>query len=75
MNGEKIGGIFLERKTLLKMILSLGILESMQVREVMTTPVLSIDAKANISEALSAMRLHNVKRLAVLRDGKFYQVS
>ncbi len=68
--GEKIGGI-LERKTLLKMLLSLGILESMQIREVMTTPVLSIDASANISEAISAMRMHNVKRLAVLQDGKF----
>jgi CBS-domain-containing membrane protein len=68
--GDKVGGIF-ERSTLLKMLLSLGILESMQVSEVMTTPVLSIDANANISEAMSAMRTHNVKRLAVLQGGKF----
>jgi CBS domain-containing protein len=68
--GEKIGGI-LERRTLLKMLLSLGILESMQVGEAMTTPVLSIDASASVSEAVAAMRKHNVKRLAVMQGGKF----
>jgi signal-transduction protein with cAMP-binding, CBS, and nucleotidyltransferase domain len=71
LHGDKIGGI-LERKTLLKMLLSLGILESMRVSEAMMTPVLYIDADANVSEAMAAMRAHNVKRLAVMQDGKFY---
>ncbi len=70
MNGDKIGGI-LERNTLLKMLLSLGALESLQVREAMTTPVLAIDSNANVSEAFASMHGHNVDRLAVLQGGKF----
>ncbi len=67
--GDKVGGV-LERKTFLKMLLSLKVLESMRVREVMSTPVLSIDASASVSEAAAAMRQHNVKRLAVLANGR-----
>ena len=67
-NGKRISGV-LERKTLLKMLLSLGALKEIKVREAMTTPILAIDTGANISQARSAMRNNKVNRLAVL-DGE-----
>lgn len=66
-NGRRIVGI-LERGTLLKMLLSLGELKDIKVREAMTTPVLSIAPDASIAQAKAAMRANKVNRLAVL-DG------
>jgi CBS domain-containing protein len=69
-NGAKIVGV-LERNTLLKVLLSLNILEDMKVNEAMTTPVLAIDAKASIAQAKSTMRDRKVNRLIVLQNTKF----
>jgi CBS domain-containing protein len=69
-SGNKIVGV-LERKTLLKVLLSLNILEHMKVNEAMTTPVLVIDANASIAQAKSTMRDKKVNRLVVLQKSKF----
>ncbi|MDE1871091.1 MAG: CBS domain-containing protein [Candidatus Micrarchaeota archaeon] len=68
--GSRIIGIF-ERSTLLKVLLSLNILENMKVGEAMTTPVLAIDANASVAQAKSTMRERKVNRLVVLRNDKF----
>jgi signal-transduction protein with cAMP-binding, CBS, and nucleotidyltransferase domain len=69
-NGNKIIGV-LERKTLLKVLLSLNFLKDMKVTEAMTTPVLAIDGKANLAQAKATMRERNVNRLVVLQNSKF----
>jgi signal-transduction protein with cAMP-binding, CBS, and nucleotidyltransferase domain len=69
-NGSRISGV-LERATLLKMMLSMGMLKDMKVREAMTTPVLAIDAGASISQARATMRNNRVNRLVVLDNEKF----
>ncbi len=70
MSGNKIVGV-LERKTLLKVILSLNVLEDMKVSESMTTPVLAIDANANLAQANASMRDNKVNRLVVLQNSRF----
>jgi CBS domain-containing protein len=69
-NGKKVTGVF-ERKMLLKILLSLNVLENMKVNEVMTTPVLTIDAKANLAQAKSTMRDKKINRLLVMQNDKF----
>lgn len=69
-NGKRISGV-LERTTLLKMMLSMGLLKDIKVREAMTTPVLAIDANASISQARATMRNNRVNRLVVLDNNKF----
>lgn len=69
-SGKKIVGV-LPRKTLLKVILSLNVLEDMKVNEAMTTPVLAIDSRANLAQAKASMRDNNVNRLVVLQNSRF----
>ena len=68
-DGKKIIGV-LDRTTLLKMMLSMGMLKDIQVREAMTTPVLAISIDASITQAKATMREHKVNRLVVLENGK-----
>ena len=68
-DGKKIIGM-LDRTTLLKMMLSMGMLKDIQVREAMTTPVLAIDASASITQAKATMREHKVNRLIALENGR-----
>ena len=68
-NGRVTG--ILERSTLLKVLLSMRVLEDMKVRNSMSSPVLAIDSNATISQAKSVMGERKVNRLIVLQDGKF----
>lgn len=68
--GNKIVGV-LERRTFLKVLLSMNMLDKLKVNQVMTTPVLAIDGKASIAQAKSIMRDRKVNRLIVLEGGKF----
>jgi CBS domain-containing protein/ribosome-associated translation inhibitor RaiA len=69
-NGKRISGV-LERITLLKMMLSMGLLKDIRVQEAMTTPVLAIDVSATVTQAKATMRNNRVNRLVVLDDKKF----
>jgi CBS domain-containing protein len=68
-NGRVTG--ILERSTLLKVLLSMRVLEDMKVQNSMSSPVLAIDSNATISQAKSVMGERKVNRLIVLQDGKF----
>ncbi len=69
-DGKIIGVI--KRSTLLKMMLSLSLIEkSVQVGNIMTSPILAIASDANLSQAKAAMEKNKVKRLVVLDNGKF----
>ena len=69
-NGNKITGV-LERKTVLKVLLSLNLVGGIQVNQAMTTPVLAIDARASIAQAKSVMESKRINRLVVLQNSKF----
>ncbi|MEM3791305.1 MAG: CBS domain-containing protein [Candidatus Micrarchaeaceae archaeon] len=64
----------LKRNTLLKAILSLKVLESTKVEEIMTTPVIAIDFNASISAASASMRKEGINRLLVIKDGRVYGI-
>ncbi|MDE1868886.1 MAG: CBS domain-containing protein [Candidatus Micrarchaeota archaeon] len=70
MEGKKITGV-LSRKTLLKMLLSYGVLDGIKVNEAMTSPLLAVDAKWSIAQAKTIMRDHKVNKLAVLDNDRF----
>lgn len=67
----KIMGV-IKRSTLLKMMLSLSLVENdVQAGSIMTSPILAIASDANLSQAKAAMEKNKVKRLVVLDNGKF----
>lgn len=69
----KISGI-IKRFTILKALLSLGMLGESKVLDAMTSPVLAIDASASLAQAKAVMRDKKVSRLVVLKDGKLYGI-
>ena len=68
--GKKIKGL-LDRKTLLKIMLSLRMLQEIKVNDAMTAPAVAIDAGTKLSEAKAAMRSNNVNRFIVVQQKKF----
>ncbi|MCL5008623.1 MAG: CBS domain-containing protein [Candidatus Marsarchaeota archaeon] len=66
---KKITGI-VSRKTMLKAILSLHLLSKYKVKDIMSTPLVAIDSDSTVSTAKAVMRQSNIKRLAVISDGK-----
>ncbi len=70
VNGKRIIGV-LDRKSLLSAALSLKALDGTRVGEVMSTPVLAIDAATTLASANALMRENKVNRLIVLQGGSF----
>jgi CBS domain-containing protein len=44
--------------------------KSVKVAEIMSTPLITIDADADLSEAAEMMKKHKIWRLAVIKEGK-----
>ena len=68
--GGKVTGI-VKRVAMLKALLSLRMLSGVKVKDVMTSPLLSINSDASIEEALTMMKQRDVNRLGVLNNGRF----
>lgn len=51
--------------------LARGLPSDARIDSVMTMPVVSISADADVHEAFACFRTHAVRRLAVVRDGRF----
>ncbi len=68
-SGKKVTGI-IKREEMLKAILSLHRLSSRKVEDAMSSPVIAIDADAQISQAKAAMQSNKVNRLVVLSNGR-----
>ena len=71
--GNKIIGI-VKRNEILKAILSLHLLSKYSVENAMTSPVIGIDADANIAQAKTAMEKNKVNRLVVMKNGSLYGI-
>ena len=68
--GGKVIGI-VKRGAMLKALLSLRMLSGLKVKDVMTSPLLSIDSDESIEEALTMMKQRGINRLGVLASGRF----
>jgi len=69
----RIKGI-VKRASVLKAMLSMHLLSTLKVDDIMSTPIIAIDQESSIEHARTAMKENNVNRLAVLDRGKFYGI-
>ena len=68
--GDEIVGILTERDILNRVAAENLDPAKVMLRNVMTTPLITIDSKASVREALEMMMLHNFRRLPVVEEGK-----
>jgi CBS domain-containing protein len=71
-NGKIIG--LLTRTTLIKVLLSKGLLSGPSVEDAMSYPLIGIGANATVTQAKTVMREHKVDRLAVFQGNDFVGV-
>ena len=69
MQKDNIAGIFTERDYLRKVALQGRTSENTPVQEVMTSPVIVVEAEAEIDEALAMMTDRRIRHLPVVEDG------
>lgn len=67
---EAPSGIVTERDVLEHFSTYGAIRDDLLVKDIMTTPIVSIESNRPLRDALKAMRDHKVRRLAVTRRGK-----
>jgi CBS domain-containing protein len=67
---DQLVGIVTDRD-LVRRGLAKGLESDARVDNVMTTPVVTIDAEADLHYAFSLLSTHGVRRLAVVRDDRF----
>jgi CBS domain-containing protein len=70
MDGDRLVGIVTDRD-LVRRGLARGLTLGARVDAVMSAPVVTIDADADIHDAFALFRTHALRRLAVVRDGRF----
>ncbi len=70
IDGETLVGIVTDRD-LVRRALARGLPLDARVDGVMTAPVVTIDADADLHDAFGLFRTHAVRRLAVVRNGSF----
>lgn len=70
LDGMEPVGIVTDRD-LVRRVLARGEPADARVDSVMSSPVIAIGADADLHAAFSLFRLHGVRRLAVIREGKF----
>jgi CBS domain-containing protein len=70
VKGDRPVGIITERDILRRIVEPCLAPETLRAREVMTSPVVSIDANTSIDEAANAMAKKRIKRLLVLEAEK-----
>jgi CBS domain-containing protein len=70
IDGEQLVGIVTDRD-LVRRGLACDIPTDARVDAVMTAPVVTIEADADLHDTFALFRTHAVRRLAVVRDGQF----
>lgn len=70
IDGDRLVGIVTDRD-LVRRGLARGLRPDARVDAVMTTPVVTIDADADLHRAYAVFRTNAIRRLAVVRDGAF----
>ncbi len=70
LDGDELVGIVTDRD-LVRRVLAQGRPADVRVDSVMSAPVVTVDADADMRAVFDAFRTHAVRRLAVVRDAKF----
>lgn len=70
LEGDRLVGIVTDRD-LVRRVLARGIPPEARVDAVMSSPVVTVAADADLHEAFGLMRDHQVRRLAVVRESRF----
>lgn len=70
IDGDRLVGIATDRD-LVRRGLAKGLSHEARVDAVMTAPVVTIDAEADLHDAFALLRTHAVRRLAVVRSAQF----
>jgi CBS domain-containing protein len=70
VDGGRLVGIVTDRD-LVRRVLARGLAADARIDGVMSTPVLTIDADADVRDAFAVFRSHGIRRLAVVRDDAF----
>lgn len=70
VDGDELVGIVTDRD-LVRRALATNTAPDARIDSVMTMPVITIDASADLHDAYALFRTHAVRRLAVVRDGRF----
>jgi CBS domain-containing protein len=70
VDGDQLVGIVTDRD-LVRRGLARGLALDARVDAVMTAPVVTIDAGADLHDAFALFRIHALRRLAVVEDGQF----
>lgn len=73
IDGDRLAGIVTDRD-LVRRGMARGLAPDARVDGVMSSPVATIDADADLHEAFALFRTHAVRRLAVTRGGSFVGV-
>ncbi len=63
-----------KRSAILKAILSMHLFSTVKVDDMMSTPVIAIDAETSFEKARAAITDHKVNRLIVIDKGKFFGI-
>jgi CBS domain-containing protein len=69
VDGHELVGVVTDRD-LVRRALARGVAPDSRVDGVMTSPVVTIDADADVNEAFGAFRTHGLRRLIVVRQGE-----
>ena len=70
VEGDRLVGIVTDRD-LVRRGMARGLAPDARIDSVMSTPVITIDAEADLHDAFAIFRTNPVRRLAVVRDGAF----
>lgn len=69
-DGEKPVGIITERDILRRVLEVTIASEAMKAKEIMSSPILTIESQATTEEAATLMNSKRIKKIPVLEDGK-----
>ena len=69
-DGEKPIGIITERDILRRVLEVTVASEALKAKEIMTTPILTIDSQATTEEAATLMNSKRIKKIPVMENGK-----
>lgn len=70
VEGDRLVGIVTDRDLACRVVATGGPPDG-RVDSVMSSPVVTVDADADLHEAFAVFRTHAVRRLAVVQDGRF----